>query len=205
MNQMKIFKNPEFGNVRVIDEDGKYLFCGTDVARALGYSIPSKAVNTHCKGVSKMEAPTNGGVQKLLFIPEGDVYRLIVHSKLPSAERFERWVFDEVLPSIRQHGAYLTREKLWEVATSPEALLKLCSDLLAEREKNAALQADNARLQGKAVYERRGPIYPPQPPRWGHWRTKRTISIKKLKKEEGRNQAPGNRAAIIRLLYAYEP
>ena len=152
MNQMKIFKNPEFGSVRVIDEDGKYLFCGTDVARALGYSIPSKAVNTHCKGVSKMEAPTSGGVQKLLFIPEGDVYRLIVHSKLPSAERFERWVFDEVLPSIRQHGAYLTREKLWEVATSPEALLKLCSDLLAEREKNAALQADNARLQGKAVY-----------------------------------------------------
>ena len=61
-------------------------------------------------------------------------------------------MFDEVLPSIRQHGAYLTREKLWEVATSPEALLKLCSDLLAEREKNAALQADNARLQGKAVY-----------------------------------------------------
>lgn len=152
MNQMEIFKNPEFGNVRVIDEDGKYLFCGTDVARALGYSIPSKAVNTHCKGVSKMEAPTNGGVQKLLFIPEGDVYRLIVHSKLPSAERFERWVFDEVLPTIRQHGAYLTREKLWEVATSPEALLKLCSDLLAEREKNAALREDNARLQGKAVY-----------------------------------------------------
>ena len=152
MNQMEIFKNPEFGSVRVIDEDGKYLFCGTDVARALGYSIPSKAVNTHCKGVSKMEAPTSGGVQKLLFIPEGDVYRLIVHSKLPSAERFERWVFDEVLPSIRQHGAYLTREKLWEVATSPEALLKLCSDLLAEREKNAALREDNARLQGKAVY-----------------------------------------------------
>ena len=55
-------------------------------------------------------------------------------------------------PASAQHGAYLTREKLWEVATSPEALLKLCSDLLAEREKNAALQADNARLQGKAVY-----------------------------------------------------
>ena len=89
---------------------------------------------------------------KCFLSPKVDVYRLIVHSKLPSAERFERWVFDEVLPSIRQHGAYLTREKLWEVATSPEALLKLCSDLLAEREKNAALQADNARLQGKAVY-----------------------------------------------------
>ena len=152
MNQMEIFKNPEFGSVRVIEENGKYLFCGTDVARALGYAIPTKAVNTHCKGVSKMEAPTNGGIQKLLFIPEGDVYRLIVHSKLPSAERFERWVFDEVLPSIRKHGAYITREKLWEIATSPEALMNLCSDLLAEREKNAALREENAMLEGKAAF-----------------------------------------------------
>ena len=152
MNQMEIFKNPEFGSVRVIEENGKYLFCGTDVARALGYAIPTKAVNTHCKGVSKMEAPTNGGIQKLLFIPEGDVYRLIVHSKLPSAERFERWVFDEVLPTIRKHGAYMTKEKLWEVATSPEALLKLCSELLAEREENAALREEKALLESKAAF-----------------------------------------------------
>ena len=59
MNQMEIFKNPEFGSIRTFEKDGKVLFCGTDVARALGYSIPSKAVNTHCKGVSKMEAPAN--------------------------------------------------------------------------------------------------------------------------------------------------
>ena len=152
MNQMEIFKNPEFGSVRVIEENGKYLFCGTDVARALGYAIPTKAVNTHCKGVSKIEAPTNGGIQKLLFIPEGDVYRLIVHSKLPSAERFERWVFDEALPTIRKHGAYMTKEKLWEVATSPEALLKLCSELLAEREENAALREEKALLESKAAF-----------------------------------------------------
>ena len=162
MNQMEIFKNPEFGSVRVIDEDGKYLFCGVDVAKALGYTKPQNAIDRHCPHALKRgigvqtgkKADGTPAVQmvEMLFIPEGDVYRLIVHSKLPSAERFERWVFDEVLPSIRQHGAYLTREKLWEVATSPEALLKLCSDLLAEREKNAALQADNARLQGKAVY-----------------------------------------------------
>ncbi len=152
MNQMKLFQNPEFGSIRVIEENGNYLFCGADVARALGYAIPTKAVNTHCKGVSKIETPTNGGMQKLLFIPEGDVYRLIVHSKLPSAERFERWVFEEVLPSIRKHGAYLTREKLWEMATSPEALMKLCADLLAEREKTTALRNENAWLAGKAVY-----------------------------------------------------
>ena len=144
MNQMEIFKNPEFGSVRVIEENGKYLFCGTDVAKALGYARPNEAVSKRCKGTLKRRTPTTGGIQEMLFIPESDVYRLIVHSKLPSAERFERWVFDEVLPSIRKHGAYITREKLWEIATSPEALMKLCSDLLAEREKNAALREENA-------------------------------------------------------------
>ena len=162
MNQMEIFKNPEFGSIRTLSRAGKVLFCGTDVATALGYANPRKAVRDHTRCGTKCSIGVQTGKKadgspavqmvEMLFIPEGDVYRLIVHSKLPSAERFERWVFDEVLPSIRQHGAYLTREKLWEVATSPEALLKLCSDLLAEREKNAALQADNARLQGKAVY-----------------------------------------------------
>ena len=162
MNQMEIFKNPEFGSIRTFEQDGKVLFCGTDVATALGYANPRKAVRDHTRCGTKCSIGVQTGKKadgspavqmvEMLFIPEGDVYRLIVHSKLPSAERFERWVFDEVLPSIRQHGAYLTREKLWEVATSPEALLKLCSDLLAEREKNAALQADNARLQSKAVY-----------------------------------------------------
>ena len=155
MNQMEIFKNPEFGSVRIVVDGEKYFFCGMDVARALGYKDTVNALKAHCKedGVAFYHLTDSlGREQKAKFISEGNLYRLIVHSKLPSAERFERWVFDEVLPTIRQYGAYLTREKLWEVATSPEALLKLCSDLLAEREKNAALQADNARLQGKAVY-----------------------------------------------------
>lgn len=104
MNHMEIFKNPEFGSIRVIEENGKYLFCGLDMAKALGYSNSRKALIDHCKGVTKRDTPTAGGTQQLSFIPEGDVYRLIVHSKLPSAERFERWVFDEVLPSIRSMG-----------------------------------------------------------------------------------------------------
>ena len=152
MNQMEIFKNPEFGSIRTFEQDGKVLFCGLDIAVALGYSNPRDALRRHCKGVVKRDTLTEGGPQQLSFIPEGDVYRLIVHSKLPSAERFERWVFDEVLPSIRKHGAYITREKLWEIATSPEALMNLCSDLLAEREKNAALREENAMLEGKAAF-----------------------------------------------------
>ena len=152
MNQMEIFKNPEFGSIRTFEQDGKVLFCGLDIAVALGYSNPRDALRRHCKGVVKRDTLTEGGPQQLSFIPEGDVYRLIVHSKLPSAERFERWVFDEVLPSIRKHGAYITREKLWEVATSPEAMMKLCSDLLAEREENAVLRKENAMLEGKAAF-----------------------------------------------------
>ena len=146
------FHNSEFGSIRMIEDGGRLLFSGIDVAFALGYAKPRNAINVHCKGALKRGALTEGGVQELTFIPEGDVYRLIVHSKLPSAERFERWVFDEVLPSIRKHGAYITREKLWEVATSPEALMKLCSDLLAEREANISLRKENAQLEGKAAF-----------------------------------------------------
>ena len=105
MNQMETFKNPEFGSIRTFELDGKVLFCGKDIAKALGYQRTADAITAHCKGVCVLPTPSNGGIQRMKFIPEGDVYRLIVHSKLPSAERFERWVFDEVLPSIRKHGA----------------------------------------------------------------------------------------------------
>ena len=154
MNQMEIFKNPEFGAIRAVEIDGEPWLVGKDVALALGYKNPQEAIRNHVdaedKGVSEILTP--GGTQKLPIINESGLYSLVLSSKLPQAKQFRRWITSEVLPSIRKHGAYVTQEKLWEVATSPEALLKLCSDLLAEREKNAALQADNARLQGKAVY-----------------------------------------------------
>ena len=102
---MEIFRNSEFGSIRVIEEDGKYLFCGSDVAKALGYSNPRKAVRDHARGGTKRSIPTASGDQTMTFLPEGDVYRLIVHSRLPGAERFEKWVFDEVLPTIRRTGA----------------------------------------------------------------------------------------------------
>lgn len=106
MNELAIFNNPEFGEIRTIEEDGKVLFCGTDVAKALGYIRTNDAISRHCRATVKRSSPISGKMQEINFISEGDVYRLIVHSKLPSAERFERWVFDEVLPSIRQNGAY---------------------------------------------------------------------------------------------------
>lgn len=100
MNEIKIFDNQDFGRVRIVMDGDRPLFCGTDVARALGYTNPRKALIDHCKGVTKRDALAAGGMQQTSFVSEGDVYRLIVRSKLPSAEKFERWVFDEVLPLI---------------------------------------------------------------------------------------------------------
>ncbi|MEC8919209.1 MAG: BRO family protein [Pseudomonadota bacterium] len=93
--------------VRVIEgDDGDSLFVARDIAAALGYARPTKAIQDHCRGVLKRDIPTVSGVQSFSVIREPDVYRLIVRSKLPAAERFESWVFDEVLPQIRQHGRY---------------------------------------------------------------------------------------------------
>lgn len=112
MNNLMVFNNKEFGEVRTIEIEGKIYFVGKDVASALGYSNSSKAVSTHCKHIRKevIEAPSqNRNVVKTQtsLIDEGDIYRLIVRSKLESAERFESWVFDEVLPTIRKTGGYI--------------------------------------------------------------------------------------------------
>lgn len=106
-NKIEVFRSAEFGAVRTIrTADGKVLFCGKDVANALGYKDTAYAISAHCKGVEEIPTPTAGGYQIMKFITEGNVYRLITHSKLPNAEHFESWVFDEVLPEIRQTGSY---------------------------------------------------------------------------------------------------
>lgn len=113
-----IFRNSEFGDLQVIYVDDKAYFPATECAKILGYVRPTNAVRDHCKGVVKMMTPSNGGIQEKGYIPEGDLYRLIIRSNLPAAEKFEHWVFDDVLPSIRKQGFYsmLTDEKLLEVA-----------------------------------------------------------------------------------------
>ena len=106
MNELQIFNSEEFGDIRTIEINGKPYFVGTDVAKDLGYNNPRDAVSRHCKGVVKHDTPTSSGVQLMSYINEGDLYRLIMKSKLPSAEKFEAWVMDEVLPTIRKTGSY---------------------------------------------------------------------------------------------------
>ncbi len=154
-NNMEIFKNSEFGSVRIIREGDKLLFCGADVAGALGYTNSRKALADHCRCVTKRYAPhpQNPGKQiSMSFLPEGDVYRLIVHSKLPSAERFEKWLFEEVLPCIRKHGAYMTGPVLEKASAHPELLEIVVHNLLMERQNTQRLLTENIMLSDKAAF-----------------------------------------------------
>jgi prophage antirepressor-like protein len=142
MNELQIFSNTEFGQVRTITEAGKVLFCGSDVAKVLGYGNAPDALRRHCRGIVKRDTPTQSGTQSMLFIPEGDLYRLTANSKLPGAERFERWVFDEVLPAIRATGGYMVPQTL------PQAL-RLAAELAEEVEKQQQVIGE---LKPKADY-----------------------------------------------------
>jgi anti-repressor protein len=149
-NGMQVFKNEEFGQVRVIDEGGKTLFCGADVAQALGYSNFRDAIRRHCKGVVKRDSLTNGGAQSLSYIPEGDVYRLVTHSKLPSAEKFERWVFDDVLPTIRRTGGYVDNDELFINTYMPtldgESRAMFKATLSSLRKANEKIEEDKPKV-----------------------------------------------------------
>ena len=108
MNNIQVFNNSEFGDIRTVEIDGKPYFVGVDVAKALGYKDTVNALKQHCRGVVKHHLIDSlGRNQEASFITEGDLYRLIMKSKLPSAEKFESWVMDEVLPTIRKTGVYV--------------------------------------------------------------------------------------------------
>lgn len=150
MTDIQIFNNPEFGTVRTLEENsGTVLFAATDVAKALGYAKPQDAVAKHCRysvkrGVPHPQAPDK--TIEMSFIPESDLYRLVFSSKLPAAEKFTDWVTSEVLPSIRKSGHYMTPAALREAILNPDTVIQLCQQIKAEREKNAQLTAENAKL-----------------------------------------------------------
>lgn len=136
----------ESSNVRIIVEDGEPLFCASDVCKTLGYSNARDAMRVHCaeKGVVKRDTPTSGGVQAMAYIDERNLYRLIMRSKLPSAEKFQDWVCGEVLPSIRKTGKYATNQ-----LEAPKSYKEAVQQLLCQLEKNEVLQAKNLQLENK--------------------------------------------------------
>lgn len=140
MTDLQIFNSPEFGAIRTIEKDGEPWFVGKDVAIALGYNNPRDAFKKHIdeedKGVAKCD--TLGGTQETTIINESGLYSLVLSSKLPTAKKFKRWVTNEVIPSIRKHGAYMTPETLEKVLLSPDTLMQLAQNLKDEQEKRKA-------------------------------------------------------------------
>ena len=151
MNELMIFNNPEFGEIRTVEVNGEPWFVGKDVATALGYGEGkslANAVANHVdeedKGVTELMTP--GGNQKMVIINESGLYSLVLSSKLPGAKRFKRWITSEVIPSIRKHGAYLTPETLEAAILNPDTMIRLSTALKEEQDKRKALEAANATL-----------------------------------------------------------
>ena len=145
-DSLRVFKSEKFGTIRTITENGKTLFCGTDIAQSLGYTNPRKAVRDHCKGGTKRSILTNGGMQEMTFIPEGDIYRLAAKSQLPGADEFESWIFDEVLVTINHTGGFVATEEFFVNSYFPNADERtkqfLIASLSETKKLNAKIAAD---------------------------------------------------------------
>ena len=153
-NNLMIFENEEFGQVRTIKIDNKPYAIANDVAKALGYARPHEAITSHCEGAVSYRLTDNlGRMRDTKIIPESDIYSLIFEAAKQSknteirdkAKRFKVWVFEEVLPSIRKHGAYITDDTLENMISSPEFGIRLLTELKEEKDKR--IEAENKLIE----------------------------------------------------------
>lgn len=119
--EIQIFNNPEFGEIRTAGTSEEPLFCASDLCRALGYANSRDAISKHVDegDVAKRDTPTSSGVQSMVFVNESGMYALVFGSKQPNAKSFKRWVTKEVLPSLRKHGAYTVRKESSTTSLTP--------------------------------------------------------------------------------------
>lgn len=195
MNELQIFKNNEFGEIKTLTINGEPYFVGKDVASILGYKDTSDAMKKHVDVEDKLTRrfADSGQNREMYIINESGLYSLILSSKLPTAKKFKHWVTSEVLPAIRKHGGYLTPEKVEEALLTPDFLIKLATELKVEREarKHAELEAASAKqvigeLKPKADYTDR------------ILASKGTVPITAIAKDYGMSAA-----AFNRLLHGY--
>lgn len=154
MDELTIFENSKFGKIQVIEQNGEPWFVGKEISVILGYANPRKALIDHVdeddKGVTKRD--TLGGKQNVTIINESGLYSLVLSSKMPDAKEFKRWVTREVIPAIRKHGGYLTEEKIEEVLTDPDTIIKLATSLKEERVKRAEAEQQLEAAKPKMIF-----------------------------------------------------
>lgn len=153
MNNLQVFKNNQFGEIRTVEIDGEPWFVGKDIAERLGYTNPQKAVRDHIDEEDKTlnESFTVNGTP-IVLINESGLYSLVLSSKLPTAKQFKRWITSEVIPTIRKHGAYMTPETIEKVLSDPDTIISLASQLKAEREKRIALESEVEEAKPKVLF-----------------------------------------------------
>lgn len=152
-NGIQLFHSDKFGDVRALSVDGEPWFVATDVAKALGYGDAThmtRRLDEDEKGLRSVETP--GGKQQLSVISEAGLYNAILGSKVPGAKEFKRWVTHEVIPSIRRHGAYATPVTIDRIIADPQFGIRLLTELKEERDRSAALEAENHELRPKALF-----------------------------------------------------
>lgn len=154
MHNLKIFENSEFGEIRIVPINNEPWFIGSEIAKILSYTNPSKAIRDHVDPEEKLteRIVLAGQGRDVTLINESGLYSLILSSKLPTAKRFKRWVTSEVLPSIRKHGAYLTEQKVEEILTNPDTIIKLATQLKEEREARKQAEALNESNRPKVIF-----------------------------------------------------
>lgn len=154
MNNLMIFENAEFGQIRTVEISNKNYFVGKDIAEALGYTNTQKAIRDHVDTEDKLteQIVLAGQNRAVVVINESGLYSLILSSKMPNARKFKHWVTSEVLPSIRRHGAYMTEDTIEKALTSPDFLIQLATNLKEEREKRKLLEAENKANAPKVLF-----------------------------------------------------
>lgn len=150
MNELKIFKNEAFGEIRTVEIGGEPWFVGKDVAEVLGYKDTADSIKKHVDDEDKLTRrfTDSGQSREMYILNESGLYSLILSSKLPNAKAFKRWVTSEVLPSIRKHGLYATDELL----DNPDLIIQMASKLKEEREARKALEVENDAMKPKALF-----------------------------------------------------
>lgn len=155
MHDLKVFQNSQFGELEILTIDNKEWFPAIKVAEILGYTNPRKAIRDHAKerGVTiRSVIDSLGRNQDKKFIDEGNLYRLITRSKLPQADQFEEWVFEDVLPAIRKHGIYATDDVIENTLNNPDYIINVLTEYKKEKEQKLLLQQEIGELKPKADY-----------------------------------------------------
>lgn len=156
-NPISAFTDEVFGTVRMVLVDGKPHAVATDIAKALGYKNTTKAIYDHCRYITKSYIPHPQNVEKGMVvnvIPEPDIFRLIMNSKLPSAERFEAWVVEDIIPSVLKNGFYATAKTVEAFLNDPDAAIKIFENYKKEREEKERLLKEKADNEHKVfAYE----------------------------------------------------